>query len=192
MKKEDFLKLGFTEEQAQKAAEASAEELKEFIPKSRFDEVNNSKKQLEKDISARDEQLETLKKVDAEGLKAEIEKLQNENKITKEKFETEIKQVKIDTAIEKALIGAKAKNTKAVKALLELGNIEFEGDSIKGLDSQLKKLQESDDSKFLFDSLEIKTQIKGFNPGESGDKNPNTNQQPSSLAEAVRMHFEKQ
>ena len=40
MKKEDFLKLGLTEELAVKAAEASTEELKGFIPKNRFDEVN--------------------------------------------------------------------------------------------------------------------------------------------------------
>ena len=32
MKKEDFLKLGFSEEDAQKAADASAEELKSYIP----------------------------------------------------------------------------------------------------------------------------------------------------------------
>ena len=92
MKKEDFLKLGLSDELANKAAEASAEELKGFIPKSRFDEANEAKKQLEKDIAARDTQLEELKKVDAEGLKVEIERLQSENKSAKEKFEGEWKQ----------------------------------------------------------------------------------------------------
>ena len=117
MKKEDFLKLGLSDELANKAAEASAEELKGFIPKSRFDEANEAKKQLEKDIAARDTQLEALKKVDAEGLKVEIERLQSENKSAKEKFEGELKQLQINNAVEKALIGAKAKNVKAVKIL---------------------------------------------------------------------------
>ena len=174
MKKEDFLKLGLSDELANKAAEASAEELKGFIPKSRFDEANEAKKQLEKDIAARDTQLEALKKVDAEGLKVEIERLQSENKSAKEKFEGELKQLQINNAVEKALIGAKAKNVKAVKALLDLNGVELDGDNIKGLDDQLKKLQESEDSKFLFDSQGTQ-QFKGFKPSESSDRPPSGN-----------------
>ena len=83
MKKEDFLKLGLTEEQATKAAEASAEELKGFIPKSRFDEVNEQKKKLEEDIKTRDKQLEELKKLDAEGLKVQIESFKKRIKLQK-------------------------------------------------------------------------------------------------------------
>lgn len=190
MKKEDFIKLGFTEEQAEKAAEASAEELKGFIPKSRFDEVNEAKKQLEKDIKTRDEQLEALKEVDAAGLQAEIDKLQKENKAAKEKYEADLKKIQIDNAVEKALLAAKAKNVKAVKALLDLENAEFDGENIKGLDEQLKKLQESEDSKFLF-NIETKKQptFKGIKPGEKSDKTPGEGA-PNSLAEAIKMHFQ--
>lgn len=182
MKKEDFLKLGFTEEQAEKAAQASAEELKGFIPKSRFDEVNDAKKQLETDIKIletdikiRDKQLEDLKKVDAEGLKAEIEKLQGENKTNKQKYEAELKQIQINNAVEKALMGAKAKNIKAVKALLDLEKVELDGDSIKGLEKQLKQLQEGEDSKFLFEVEDKNTNpFKGTKPGEKKDGTPGT------------------
>ena len=38
MKKEELVKLGLTEEDAEKVAKASEEELKGFVPKSRFDE----------------------------------------------------------------------------------------------------------------------------------------------------------
>lgn len=191
MKKEDLVKLGLDDETAKKVADASAEELKGFIPKSRFDEVNDSKKQLELDIKTRDEQLEALKKIDAEGLQAEIEKLQGENKAAKEKYEAELKQLQIDNAVEKALIGAKAKNVKAVKALLDLDKAELDGDSIKGLDDQLKKLQESEDSKFLFDA-ETKSnnpKFKGIKPGEKKDGSPGEGA-PNSLAEAIKMHFQ--
>ncbi len=51
MKKEDFTALGIDESAAEKCAAASAEELKAFIPKARFDEVNNEKKALEKTLS---------------------------------------------------------------------------------------------------------------------------------------------
>jgi len=175
MKKEDFVKLGLTEEQAEKAATASAEELKGFIPKDRFDEVNTAKKQLETEISTRDKQIESLKRVDAEGLKAEIEKLQGENKAAQEKHEADLKQVKIENAVEKALLGAKAKNIKAVKALLDLTSAELDGDSIKGLDKQIKSLQDDETSKFLFGEATI----TGTSPangsggaGTGGIKNP--------------------
>jgi hypothetical protein len=41
MKKEEFVKLGLDEETAKKCEAASTEELKGYIPKARFDEVNN-------------------------------------------------------------------------------------------------------------------------------------------------------
>ena len=44
MKKDELIKLGLTEELAAKVESASAEELKGFIPKSRFDEVNTDLK----------------------------------------------------------------------------------------------------------------------------------------------------
>lgn len=174
MKKEDLIKLGLTEEVAETVTNAFAEYLKGFIPKSRFDEVNEAKKKLEQDIKTRDEQLEELKKIDAAGLKAEIEKLQQENKATKEKYEAELRQLRINNAVERALIASKAKNIKAVKALLDLENVELDEDgNIKGLDKQIKKLQESEDSSFLFDiQSSNKQQLKGFKPGESSDGTP--------------------
>lgn len=197
MKKEDFLKLGFTEEQATKAAAASADELKEFIPKSRFDEVNTENKTLKTDITTRDKQLETLKNStgDVEGMKKTIADLQEKNATDKANYEAQVKQIKIDSAVERALTGAKAKNVKAVKALLDLEKAELDGDNIKGLDDQLKKLQESEDSKFLF-NIEAPAakppQFKGVLPGASGDNPPGTKQTPSSLAEAVQMAIEAQ
>lgn len=192
MKKEDFIKLGLTEEQAEKAAKASSEELKTFIPKTRFDEVNESKKTLETDIKTRDGQLEALKKVDAKGLQAEIEKLQGENKTVKAKFESDLKKMQIDSAVERALTGAKAKNVKAVKALLDLEKAALDGETVLGLGDQIKKLTEGEDTKFLFGAKEVEDKDKGFrglNPGEAKDKRSEI--EPTSLAEAVKMHFTK-
>ena len=47
MKKEDFVALGISEEAAEKVAAMFAEELKGYVPKSRFDEVNRAKKEAE-------------------------------------------------------------------------------------------------------------------------------------------------
>lgn len=189
MKKEEFVKLGLTEEQATKAAEASTDELKGFIPKSRFDEVNEAKKQLETDIKTRDTQLEELKKIDAAGLKAQIEKLQADNKTAKDTFDLQVKQLKIDGIVERALTAAKAKNVIAAKALLSefLLKAELDGeDKIKGLDEAVKKLTESDESKFLFDvtTTTNKPTFKGIAPAEKTDGAGDGNK-VMTLADAV-------
>lgn len=180
MKTEDLKAMGLTDEQISKvmaengkdvnAAKADAENLKSEVAS-----LKSQLSSLEDGVAQRDKQLEALKKIDAEGLKAEIEKLQNENKATQEKYESDMKQVRIDSAVEKALIVSKAKNIKAVKALLDLEKAELDGDIIKGLDEQLKKLKQSEDSKFLFDDQSSsKQQFKGFKPGDAGDKKPGT------------------
>jgi hypothetical protein len=175
MKKEDLVKLGLDEETAKKVADASAEELKGFIPKARFDEVNTEKKNLEAAKATLEGQLETLKNStgDVEAMKKQIETLQAENKAKDEAHAAEIKQLKIDTAIASALTEAKAKNVKAVKALLDLENAELlEDGTIKGLADQIKKLQSAEDSKFLFET-EKKPSFKGAKPGESGNDDDN-------------------
>lgn len=190
MKKEDLVKLGLDEETAKKVADASAEELKGYIPKARFDEVNNEKKKLELDVRDRDSQLETLKNStgDVEGMKKQIETLQADNKKKDEEHAAEIKQLKVEAAISAALTGAKAKNEKAVKALLELNleKVEFNDDgSIKGLDDQIKKLSEAEDSKFLFDTETKKTKIKGAKPGETGKE------EPDGKVDVTKMSYEE-
>lgn len=173
MKKEEFVKLGISEDLAAKAEAASQEELKGYIPKARFDEVNNEKKKLELDVRDRDGQLETLKNStgDVEAMKQQIATLQADNKAKDEAHAAEIKQLKIDAAVDAALTGARAKNTTAVKALLkDLDKAEIgEDGTIKGLADQIEALQKSDE--YLFEAKETKkTQVKGAKPGESGNE----------------------
>ena len=170
MKKEEFVKLGIDEETAKKLETASMEELKGYIPKARFDEVNEEKKKLQEDVKERDKQLETLKNStgDVEAMKQQIETLQADNKAKDEAHQAEIKQLKIDNAVDTALGEAKAKNKVAVRALLkDLDKAELGEDGlIKGLADQIKALQKSDS--YLFEQTS-KKQFKGATPGESGD-----------------------
>ena len=177
MNKEDLLKLGLTEEQAEKVLSANTEQLKGFIPKARFDEVNNAKKQAEKDLSERDKQLEplTYSTGDVETLKNTIKQLQDENKASKEQYEANISKIKLDNAIDNALGNAKAKNSRAVRALLDMEKIKFENETLSGLDEQLKALKEAEDSKFLFEEIKepAKPSFSGVEPGAStGETNP--------------------
>lgn len=170
MKKEELVKLGLTEEDADKVAKASEEELKGFVPKSRFDEVNEARKHAEESVKERDKQIEGLKESagDAEKLKQQIEQLQQDNKAKDSNHALEIKKLKIDNAVDSALNAAKAKNLKAVRALLDLDKAELdENGSVKGLAEQIKKLSEAEDSKFMFESSG-KPKMKGAKTGEDG------------------------
>lgn len=173
MNKEKLIEKGLSEE----LAEWVMNELNgNFIPKTRFNEINTELKQTKDLVKERDGQLETLKKSvgDSEELKKQIETLQKDNKAKDEAHANEIKQLKIDTAIDKALADAKAKNTKAVKALLELGDVEIGDDgTIKGLDAKIKALRDADDTKFLFDATEpTNNTSKGYVPGQKMDGVP--------------------
>lgn len=171
MKKEDFIALGISDELAKKCADASADELKAFIPKARFDEVNNEKKKLEADLGERDAKLEQLKTSagDLETLKKQVSDFQKEIKAKDEAHAAEVKKLKVDAAVDAALSGAKAKNSVAVRALLkDLDKADFNDDgSVKGLADQIKDIKKSDP--YLFDSdAPTVPKLKGAVPGESG------------------------
>ena len=167
MNKEQLVALGMTEEQADKVIAGFGT----MIPKTRFDEVNDAKKQLETDLAARDTQLEELKKVDAEGLQAEIAKLQGENATAKEKYDNDLKASQLASAIKLALHG-KAQDADIVASQLDISKVELNEDgTIKGgLDEQLTVLQGA--KPFLFVPEKKEQTFKGWVPtGGNDDKN---------------------
>ena len=176
MNKEELLKLGLSEEQTEKVLSVNAEQLKGFIPKSRFDEVNNTKKQLEKDLKDRDVQLENLKNSsgDVETMKQTIENLQRDNKAAKDNFEAELAKFKLESAIDTTLLGSNVINTRAVKALLDMDKIKLDGDVLIGINEQLEALKTAEDSKMLFKVTETKQKepnFSGVKPGEGNTQN---------------------
>jgi len=170
--KEILKKAGIEEEKLDSVIGDINKELpKHFIPKDKYNEVAEAKKKLETDLQARDEQLEQLKQAagNSEELKARIEQLQAENQKAAEEWQAKMSQMKLDFAIERALTAAKAKNIKAVKALLDLEKVKLDGEQLLGLDDQLKTLKETDP--YLFgDSGKVGG---GTNPPGVGDPEVN-------------------
>lgn len=173
MNKQELLALGLTEEQASKVLEG----FNGYVPKARFDEVNEAKKKALDTIAERDKQLEDLKKSAGkeDSLKAEIEKLQEANKLAKEQYESDLNTLKINNAVELALSNAGARNIKSVKALLNLENAKMDGETVKGLAEQIQTLKSGENS-FLF-----KTEEKpNVNTTPVGMKQAETNTSPTS------------
>ncbi len=174
MKKEEFVKIGVSEELAAACEKASLNELKDFVPRMRMNEVSEENKTLKQTVSDRDKQLEELKKSsgDSAELKKQIEALQEQNKTERAEHEKEMARLKLDNAIDTALTAEGAKNNKALRALLDTEKIKLDDSGkLSGLSEQLEVIRKSDG--YLFNEKEKTAPVmKGFQPGASGDVKP--------------------
>lgn len=192
------LGINLSEEDAKKVADASQEELKTFVPKTRFDEVNNAKKQLETDIKERDTQLETIKKSsgDNETLKKQIEDLQKDNKQKDEDYQKELKELQISNAI-KLAIADKAQDAELVAGLFDKSKLILGDDGkVTGLDEQVKTLKESKPFLFKEETKDNQqNQLKGLKPGESNTNSLSDSSKPTgtfSMKNAIAAHLQPQ
>jgi len=168
MTKEQLIEMGLTEEQADKVLDAHKEALTGFIHKARFDEVNETKKELEQQIRERDKQLKELqeKAKGNEELEKTIKELQEANKATKEQYEAEIKEMTINSAIQSKLTDAKYPDLLISKFDKSKLSIADDG-TVLGIDEQLTTIKEQ--YKDLF-----KPDIKGREPNNTGGTPPGT------------------
>lgn len=145
---------------------------KNFVAKSKFDEVTAAKTAAESQVAERDKQLTALKE-QAKGnetLQAKIEELQAANTKQKADYEGQIYQMKVDSALKASLTAAHAKNAAAVKAMLGMEKYELADDgTIKGLDDALAKVKKENPWAFEEGSKKPTFTFSGFHPGESAD-----------------------
>ena len=179
MTKQELMALGLNEEAADKV-------LKEHVPYDRFKQVNDDKKALEGQLTERDKAITDLSaKVKAgEGAEKSIADLQEQLK----QKDTAVLAARKDAAVQVALTQAKAKNAKAVMALLDADKLELQEDgTVKGLKEALEGLQKSD--AYLFESTKPATPPpSGFNPPPEGGGTP----PPVTLQDAIQAGLEAQ
>lgn len=189
---EELLELGLDEETAKKVLKAYQDSLKDkYVPIERFNEVNEEKKELKTQLEERDIQLKDLKVKAAgnEDLTTKITELENLNNQTKEEYETKIAALRKETAIELALKDEKAKNIRAVKALLDLDKVSLDGDNLIGLEEQLKTLKEQESYLFGSDTLKGREPNPPTNHTDEFKKNP-WSQEHFNLTEQGRIFRE--
>ena len=74
--------------------------------------------------------------VDVEKLKTDMAELQT-------KYDNDLAAAKLDSAVTLALMNAKARDPKLVKALLDMSVVKLDGDQLLGVTEQLSKITES-------------------------------------------------
>ncbi len=170
MKKEELIAKGLTEEQAKTVMDIYTEEMKGLIPKSRFDEVNMAKADLEKQVADRDKQLKALKDEakDSEALQTKITELEDANKATKKAYEDKIRDMKLTSAIKDQLTDCKYPELVADKFDRSKLILADDG-SVSGLAEQLKTVKE--------------TYKELFVPPVSGKTPPNNGKTPPQVTD---------
>ena len=137
---------------------------------------------LKKDILTKDNEIADLKgKVgDVEKLQTKISDLETNNTQLKNDLETKVSELQKTHNTENKVRDAKAKNVKAVMALL---------DPEKDIDEQLEALKSGEDTSFLFGDVQ-EPSLSGthLNTPPSGGGNPPTS---TTFAEAIAKAINK-
>jgi predicted nuclease with TOPRIM domain len=165
MTKEQWLALGLSKEQAGKAAAVSQEELRSYIPKARFDQVNESRKRLEQELKEQALQLKVLseKLKEQEALTLELAELKKAYQKAQDRYQADLQQLRLGMALKLAL-EKKVHDVDLVGSLLDQSRIEIDarGNIRSGLDEQLAALKVS--KAFLFREEEPRFQFMGIKP----------------------------
>lgn len=162
------------------------------IEKAKGDTASYTKQieDLTAQITDRDNQLTDLKSktTDNDALSKKIEELQTANATAKANYDKIVADMKRDYAVDSSIRDAKAKNVKAVRALLDMSKIKMDGETVLGLKDQIDALAKSD--AYLFDATETTPPAKGgFVPGK-GSNGSNENI-PASFSEAIGASLAK-
>ena len=183
MKREFLRELGLTDEQIDKIMAENGKDIEKYktLAETKEAELKQVKQQLEEANA----QIEKFKDMDIESIKAAAEDYKQKYEKAKEEAQREIEQIKFNYAIEKALTNAKARNVKAVKALLDLENLQLADDKILGLDEQLERIKEEND--FLFESEDNQKLPKFVGPGGDDTKTSTGVLDISKLAEQASI-----
>ncbi|WP_313150764.1 phage scaffolding protein [Lysinibacillus capsici] len=179
MKKEDLIAMGLSEEQA----DAVVSKYGTMIPKERFDEVNKAKKTLEDQVKNHETQLKDLqdKAKGNEELQKTITDLQQANETAKTEYEQQLKDERMSAAL-KLSLHSKVHDVDLVAGLINKTTIELseDGKVKKGLDEQLKSLQES--KSFLFVPEKQQPTFRGWVPAGGLGEGEGTSDMGSNFA----------
>ena len=150
MKRETLKDMGLTAEQVDKIMELNGVDIEKA--KGKANDLATEQTEHKAQLKKLDDDLVELRKSvkDNETLSADFKALQEKYKNDRADLEKQVAQVKLTSALDMGLSGAKVRNAKALKGLLDLDAIKLDdAGKLTGLDDQLKAIKKSDP--YLFD-----------------------------------------
>ena len=196
--KRDFLKnLGIEDKEIiDKILDENSKDIGKV--KNDSDDLESKVSQLTIDLNKKTSEFDTLKEStkDYKSLKDTIKQLE----LDKANLSTENAQLKIDVdnkvaqiqkthAIENSVRDAKAKNVKAVVALLDMEKITYENGELSGVTEQLENLKGGEDTSFLFGESGVSapkgTHLNNPPTGGQGGNPPTSKTLADAVAKAL-------
>lgn len=170
MKKEDLTALGLTDEQIAEIQRLNGLDIKKEQEKLGKVELerDNYKEQLETAQGA----LKEFEGIDVDNLKGEIEKLQNDLKAKDEQYQKDLADRDFNVLLDSQISSFGAKNSKAVKALLDIDALKDSKNQTEDIKKALEDVKTEND--YLFGSDEpINNPVgpTGGNPPAGEDAN---------------------
>lgn len=150
MKKEDLTALGLTEEQIAEIQKLNGKDIAAEQKKTAAAELerDNYKGQLDTTQTA----LKKFEGVDVEQLKSEITKLQNDLQTKETEYQTKLADRDFNDLLEGQITSLGAKNSKAVKALLDVEALKSSKNQTEDIKKALETVKTEND--YLFGSAE--------------------------------------
>lgn len=139
--------------------------------KSKFGDYETLKNQL----SEANKKIEEFGKLDYDGMKAMADKYKADFEQSQAESKKQMDELRFSHALENALTGAKARNVKAVRALLETDKIKLCKDgTISGLTEQLDALKKDNGYLFEDEKQEPMPSFLGSSGGPGGTADDNS------------------
>jgi hypothetical protein len=172
MKRDDLKALELTDEAIDQVMKLHGQDIETH--KTKAAEAEKQLETLQGQLEEANKAIEGFKELDVDGIKAAADEWKTKAEAAQKEAQAQIQQLKFDHTLEGALAEAKAKNPKAVKALIDMEGLKFNEDKIIGLDDQLKAIKEAND--YLFESDQPTPKIV------LGGQNKKTNMDSVTLA----------
>jgi len=146
--KREFLKgLGISEELVESIMAEHGKTVE--ANKTEAETLRRSEEELKKQLEEANSQIRTFKDMDIDGVRKAAKDWEEKAKNAEAESKKRIAEMQLDHAVERELSGAKARNHKAVLALIDREKLTLENDTVKGLSEQLEDIKK--ENEYLFE-----------------------------------------
>lgn len=152
MKRDDLIKLGIAEDVVDKIMALHGADIEGH--KAKLTATQTEADVLKKQIEEANKTIEGFRGMDIDGIKRAADEWKAQAEQAQKDAEAQVASLRFEHALDGALSGAKAKNAKAVRALLDMSGLKLnEADgTIIGLNDQLEKIKSESDYLFQDDT----------------------------------------
>lgn len=166
MKREFLKELGLEKEAVEQIMAEHGKDVEGL--KQQISTLETEKENLSGQLAEANQQMEDFKGMDIEGIQRAAEEWKTKAEAAEAKAKADVEKLQFEYALNTALAGAKAREPKAVAALLDMDGLKLNGNEIVGLKDQLEKLKTEKD--FLFENDEKTPQIIRGTTGSASDE----------------------